>query len=78
MTDVRVPKVGMSTVEVDIVKVLVATGQRVGPGDPMFEASADKVDFSIEAGSAGTVVEVLAVEGQVCTVGEVVARLDEG
>jgi pyruvate/2-oxoglutarate dehydrogenase complex dihydrolipoamide acyltransferase (E2) component len=75
MYDVHIPKVGMSTVEVDVMAVKVVPGQAVRANDTIVEISADKVDFEVEAGIDGTVVEVLVSEGDLAVVGQVVARI---
>jgi pyruvate/2-oxoglutarate dehydrogenase complex dihydrolipoamide acyltransferase (E2) component len=75
MDEVRVPKVGMSTIEVEIVDVKVAVGDHVEPGSVVASASADKVDFDIEAGVGGTVEELLVTKGAIVPVGSVVARI---
>jgi pyruvate/2-oxoglutarate dehydrogenase complex dihydrolipoamide acyltransferase (E2) component len=77
MIEVRVPKVGMSTVEVEIDQVLVIPGQRVEPASVIAAVAADKVDFEVEAGVAGVIDEVLVGEGSVAEVGEVIARIRE-
>jgi pyruvate/2-oxoglutarate dehydrogenase complex dihydrolipoamide acyltransferase (E2) component len=77
MIEVRVPKVGMSTVEVEIDQVLVIPGQRVEPASVIAAVAADKVDFEVEAGVAGVIEEVLVGEGSVAEVGEVIARIRE-
>jgi pyruvate/2-oxoglutarate dehydrogenase complex dihydrolipoamide acyltransferase (E2) component len=77
MIEVRVPKVGMSTVEVEIDQVLVIPGQRVEPASVIAAVAADKVDFEVEAGVAGVIEEVLVGEGCVVEVGEVIARIRE-
>lgn len=75
--EVRVPKVGMSTVEVEIDEVLVAPGQRVQPDSVIASVAADKVDFQVEAGVTGVVEEVLVSGGAVAEVGTVIARIRE-
>lgn len=77
MIEVRIPKVGMSTVEVEIDQVLVAPGQRVQPGSVIACVAADKVDFEVEAGVAGVIDEVLLSDGAVAEVGMVIARIRE-
>jgi len=77
MTDIRVPKVGMSTVEVEIGEVMVSPGQRVEPASVIASVAADKVDFDVEAGVTGIVDEVLVGEGSVVEVGTVIARIRE-
>lgn len=76
VVDVRVPKLGMSAVEVDVTRVLVAAGQAVGPQDPVAEVESEKVTFEVEAGVAGTVVEVLVADGDACEVGDVIVRVE--
>ncbi|MDQ3893110.1 MAG: hypothetical protein M3292_00370 [Actinomycetota bacterium] len=76
MSDVQIPKMGMSTVEVDIVRVLVAPGQKVAADDVVVEIESEKANYEITAGQEGTVTEVLVEEGDVRNVGEVVIRLD--
>lgn len=77
MIEVRVPKVGMSTLEVEIGELLVGVGDRVRADSVVCTALADKVDFDIEAGAEGTVVEVLVAAGDVVPVSGVVMRLGE-
>jgi pyruvate/2-oxoglutarate dehydrogenase complex dihydrolipoamide acyltransferase (E2) component len=78
MTDVHIPKMGMSTVEVEILSVMVAVGDRVGETDSVVEVEGDKATFEVEAGVAGTVSEILVSAGQECEVGDVVVRIAEG
>jgi pyruvate/2-oxoglutarate dehydrogenase complex dihydrolipoamide acyltransferase (E2) component len=75
--DVHIPKMGMSTVEVEIVTVMVEVGQRVGAEDGVVEIEGDKSSFEVEAGVAGMIAEILVSEGQECEVGDVVVRIDE-
>ena len=75
MIDVQIPKMGMSTVEVDIVRVLVSAGQQVEPADIVVEIQSEKANFEVEAGATGTISEVLVAEGDEAKVGDVVARI---
>ncbi len=77
MKDIRIPKVGMSTVEVEIVEILVKVGDHLEAGDLMMQVAADKVDIDIAAESAGTVREILAEVDQEVKVGDIVARFEE-
>ncbi len=74
--DVQIPKMGMSTVEVDIVAVNVAPGDRVESDSIVVEVQSEKANFEIEAGTAGIVKEVLVQEGDEAKVGDVVVRLE--
>ena len=76
MIDVQIPKMGMSTVEVDIVAVHVAPGDRVDAASVVVEVQSEKANFDIEAGTAGIVKEVLVREGDEANVGDVVVRLE--
>jgi pyruvate/2-oxoglutarate dehydrogenase complex dihydrolipoamide acyltransferase (E2) component len=74
--DVQIPKMGMSTVEVDVVAVHVSVGDRVESETIVIEIESEKANFEIEAGAAGTVREVLVQEGDEAKVGDVVARVE--
>jgi pyruvate/2-oxoglutarate dehydrogenase complex dihydrolipoamide acyltransferase (E2) component len=77
MREVRIPKMGMSTVEVDVLRVLVRPGQHVAQGDILVEVESEKANYEIEAEVGGTVTEVLVDEGDVKEVGDVIARIEE-
>lgn len=76
MTDVVIPKLGMSTVEVDVVEVHVAVGDEVEPSTVLIEVESEKATVPIEAGSRGIVRELLVAKGDELNVGDVVARLE--
>lgn len=75
MIDVHIPKMGMSTVEVDISEVMIEPGIRVEVGDPIIEVESEKVTATIYAEHAGTVAEVLVEEGETYDVGHVFCRI---
>jgi pyruvate/2-oxoglutarate dehydrogenase complex dihydrolipoamide acyltransferase (E2) component len=77
MIEVHVPKMGMSTMDVDVTKVMVAVGQVVKAGDPLVEIEGDKAVFVIEAEHGGRVVQLLVEVGGNYDVGHVVCRLEE-
>jgi pyruvate/2-oxoglutarate dehydrogenase complex dihydrolipoamide acyltransferase (E2) component len=74
--DVQIPKMGMSTVEVDVVAVHVAPGDRVEAGTIVVEVQSEKANFEVEAGTAGVVREVLVEQGDEAKVGDVLIRLE--
>lgn len=76
MIDVQIPKMGMSTVEVDVVAVHVKPGDRVDAKTIVVEVESEKANYEVEAGYAGLVTEVLVKEGDEAKVGDVVARID--
>jgi pyruvate dehydrogenase E2 component (dihydrolipoamide acetyltransferase) len=75
MKDVHIPKMGMSTVEVDVLRVLVEAGQHVEPDDVVVEVESEKATYEIRAEVGGVVAEVLVSEGDVREVGDIVARI---
>ena len=77
MIDVRIPKMGTSTVEVDVTDVRVRPGQRVSVGETLVALESEKASVELEAEWAGTVVEVLVAPGNTYRVGDIVCRLDE-
>jgi len=77
MQDIRVPKFGMSAVEVEVLDILVKPGERVEAGQAVIEAASDKVDFSIEAESAGIVKNILISVGDICAMGSIVMTLHD-
>lgn len=76
MIDVQIPKMGMSTVEVEVVAVHVQPGDRVDPRTIVVEIESEKANYEVEAGYSGLVMEVLVNEGDEIKVGDVVARID--
>jgi pyruvate/2-oxoglutarate dehydrogenase complex dihydrolipoamide acyltransferase (E2) component len=76
LIDVHIPKMGMSTVEVDVVAVHVAPGDEVEAQTIVVEVQSEKANFEVEAGHAGVVREVLVSEGDEANVGDVVVRLE--
>src|SRR5512145_2960683 len=74
--DVVMPQLGESVVEGVVVKWLVKVGDAVAKDQALVEISTDKVDAEIPSPAAGTVVEILASEGQVVPIKEVLARIE--
>ena len=77
MSEIRVPKFGMSGLEVEILELHVQVGDSVVVGQPVAEGASDKVDFTIESETAGTVREVVAAVGDLCEMGSVLMVLDD-
>src|SRR5262249_23465556 len=74
--DVHIPKMGMSTVEVDVVAVHVRVGDTLEPSTILIGVESEKANYELEAGHAGTVREVLVSAGDMANVGDVIARID--
>ncbi|MBI4240162.1 MAG: hypothetical protein HY613_00465 [Candidatus Rokubacteria bacterium] len=78
MHEIRIPKLGMDTLECDIKAWLVKVGDTVAPGSPLLEVETEKADVVIEADVAGVVREIAVPAGQTVPVGSVVGLIDEG
>ena len=78
MREVVMPRLSESMEEGTILKWLVAEGGRVTKGEPLVEIETDKANSSYDAEDEGTLVEIVAKEGETRPVGDVIARIDEG
>jgi pyruvate/2-oxoglutarate dehydrogenase complex dihydrolipoamide acyltransferase (E2) component len=52
---IRIPRVSVAISEAELLELLVASGERVEEGSPLFVIATEKVDQEIEAGATGTV-----------------------
>jgi pyruvate/2-oxoglutarate dehydrogenase complex dihydrolipoamide acyltransferase (E2) component len=52
---IRIPRVSVAVSEAELVELLVADGQRVEEGTPIYVIATEKVEQEIEAGASGTV-----------------------
>jgi 2-oxoglutarate decarboxylase len=73
--DVVTPAAGESVTEGTILEWRVKVGDAIKVDDTIVEISTDKVDVELPSPATGTVVEILAQEGDTVTVGQVIARL---
>jgi 2-oxoglutarate decarboxylase len=80
MIDVVTPAAGESVTEGTILEWHVKVGEFIKVDDTIVEISTDKVDVELPSPASGTVVEILAEEGDTVGVGQVIARLaaDDG
>ena len=78
MIDVVTPAAGESVTEGTILEWHVKVGDFIKVDDTIVEISTDKVDVELPSPASGTVVEILAEEGDTVGVGQVIARLAEG
>ena len=77
MLDIIIPKMGMATVEVDLVKWHVSVGAAVQPGTLLAEVESEKTTIEIESEVAGAVTEILVPAGETTEVGTVICRIQE-
>jgi pyruvate/2-oxoglutarate dehydrogenase complex dihydrolipoamide acyltransferase (E2) component len=74
--EVVLPKLGMGTLEADIVEWFVAVGEFVPLGGALVEVETEKVTTVIEADAAGVLSECCVAAGTVAAVGSVICRID--
>lgn len=67
------PKMGDAMTEGKILRWMKRPGDAVAPGEPIAEIETDKVNVELPAEEAGTLLEVLAPEGQSVPVGQPIA-----
>ena len=75
MADITMPKMGFDMTEGTIVRWLKQVGEEIKKGEPIAEIETDKVTIEIEAFESGTLSELVANEGDLVPVGDVIARL---
>jgi pyruvate dehydrogenase E2 component (dihydrolipoamide acetyltransferase) len=71
--DVLMPQLGETVAEGKITKWFKQAGEKVAPGDNLFEIETDKVSMEVPATEAGVLAEVRVGAGEVAPVGAVVA-----
>ena len=74
---VTLPDLGEdTTTEVILSAWLVSRGQRIDEGEDLVELTTDKAAFTLPCPTAGVLIEILAPEGEVVTVGAVLGTLE--
>lgn len=76
MFQYRFPELGEGLHEGEIVKLHIKPGDKITDDDIIMDVQNDKAVVEVPCPVNGTVVEVKVQEGQVCTVGQVVAVID--
>src|SRR5689334_20747856 len=71
--EVLMPQLGETVAEGKITKWFKAAGDKVAPGDNLFEIETDKTSMEVPATSEGILAEIRVGEGAVAPVGAVVA-----
>jgi pyruvate dehydrogenase E2 component (dihydrolipoamide acetyltransferase) len=74
-TDIEMPQMGADMQEGTLLKWLKHPGDTVARGEIIAEIETDKANIEIESFEAGVLQEVLANEGDVIPVGQVIARI---
>jgi pyruvate dehydrogenase E2 component (dihydrolipoyllysine-residue acetyltransferase) len=77
MADVVMPRLSDSMEEGTVLKWLKSVGDEVAVGDELVEIETDKANMVYESDLAGTLVEIVAEEGDTLEVGEPIARVGD-
>jgi pyruvate dehydrogenase E2 component (dihydrolipoamide acetyltransferase) len=75
--DVVMPRLSDSMEEGTILRWLKSVGDEVKRGDELVEIETDKANMTYEASDEGTLIEILAQEGDTLPIGEVIARVGD-
>src|SRR5207302_7427497 len=76
-TDVTMPRLSDSMEEGTILNWIVEEGAEVKRGEPLVEIETDKANMTYESDTDGTLIEIVAKEGDTLPIGEVIARIGE-
>jgi pyruvate dehydrogenase E2 component (dihydrolipoamide acetyltransferase) len=76
-TDVTMPRLSDSMEEGTVLKWLVEEGGEVTRGEALVEIETDKANMTYEADTDGTLIEIVAQEGDTLAIGETIARIGE-
>jgi len=76
-TDIVMPRLSDSMEEGTVLKWMKSVGDEVAVGDELAEIETDKANMVYEADTAGTLIEIVAGEGDTLPIGEVIARVGE-
>src|SRR5215207_3678741 len=76
-TDVTMPRLSDSMEEGTVLKWLVDEGGEVKRGEPLVEIETDKANMTYESDTDGTLIEIVAQEGDTLAIGETIARIGD-
>ncbi|MGH2951818.1 MAG: biotin/lipoyl-containing protein, partial [Solirubrobacterales bacterium] len=75
--EIVMPRLSDSMEEGTILKWMKSVGDEVALGEELVEIETDKANMVFEADAAGTLIEIVASEGDTLPIGEVIARVGE-
>ena len=77
MIQVQVPQLGQTKLEVTIENWLVAEGDHIEKGEPLYELSNEKLSQEIKSPATGTVAKLLVAKGDKVNPGDFIAEIQE-
>ena len=72
-TNVLLPQWGMNMEDGTLTKWLVGEGDEIAEGQPLVEVETAKINSELESPASGVVAHIMAAEGSLVKVGELVA-----
>jgi pyruvate dehydrogenase E2 component (dihydrolipoamide acetyltransferase) len=75
--EVTMPRLSDSMEEGTVLRWLKSVGDEVKRGDELVEIETDKANMVYEATDEGTLIEIVAQEGDTLPIGDVIARIGE-
>ncbi len=74
--NILLPAMGEGVIEATVTKWLVSEGAAVREDDPLVEVATDKVDSEVPSPAGGKIISIVAPEGSVVKVGQVLAVIE--
>jgi pyruvate/2-oxoglutarate dehydrogenase complex dihydrolipoamide acyltransferase (E2) component len=72
---INIPKLGVSMTEGTLIEWLVADGEKVTEGDPIYIVETDKVENEVNATASGTI-RITGEPGETYQVGEAIGTIE--
>lgn len=76
MLEFKFPDIGEGIAEGKLLKWIVKAGDKIKEGESLFLVETDKVNAEIPSPAEGTVTELMAKEGEIIYVGNVIVKID--
>lgn len=74
---VKIPKVSMAAEEVTFIEWLVADGETISEGDPIYSVATDKVETEVESPASGVLRHGVTEEDETYAVGIEVGQIEQ-
>jgi pyruvate dehydrogenase E2 component (dihydrolipoamide acetyltransferase) len=72
-TEIKLPRLGQGMDEGKILKWLKSEGESIAKGEEIYEVETEKVNIEVESPAAGTLLKIVAGEGDTVPIGTVIA-----
>ncbi|MDA0269501.1 MAG: hypothetical protein O2919_00535, partial [Chloroflexi bacterium] len=76
MAEITLPSLGENITEADVLKVLVAEGDRIEIDQPLIEIETEKAALDVPATQAGVVTKIHVTAGQTIQVGAILVTVE--